>query len=206
MHAAFDLERLARECRGLRTGLAFTPAAWVPPHGDLGEFLKAHCDLRAFLALEPGLRGELQDGVAVESGTDARTGLPVYSLYGQSRGNSMAMMKGLDALVIDLQDIGARSYTYIVLTRWAMEACFANNVEVIVLDRPNPIGGSAIEGPLVEPGLFSFVGIAPIPIRHGLTVGELARCFSAEFALEADPSARSGRGLPRRVRAASTVR
>jgi uncharacterized protein YbbC (DUF1343 family) len=132
--------------------------------------------LVALFAPEHGIEGAVKAGENFKDTTDPRTGLPVYSLYGQGRGKSMAMMKGLDALVIDLQDIGARSYTYIVLTRRAMEACFANGVEVIVLDRPNPLGGLKVDGPPLDETNMSGVGGYPrMPYVHGLTIGEIAR-------------------------------
>ncbi len=175
MHAAFDLERLARECRGLRTGLAFTPAAWVPPHGDLGEFLKAHCDLRAFLALEHGLRGELQDGVAVESGTDARTGLPVFSFYGEKKGVPDAFWDAVDVAVFCTQDVSHRAYTFQWTLAELLASAVAHSRRVVVLDRPTPLAQLGTQGPM---GCQFFP--LPFPQFPALTLGELARWLVAE--------------------------
>jgi uncharacterized protein YbbC (DUF1343 family) len=132
--------------------------------------------LVALFAAEHGINSEVAAATNVAPSTDARTGLPVISLY---RGNvvkpTAAQLKGIDALVIDLQDIGTRSYTFIGSMRRAMEGCFENNVEVIVLDRPNPLGGLKVDGPLLDANLVSDVGRFRVPYVHGLTIGELAR-------------------------------
>ena len=112
--------------------------------------------------------------------------MPIYSLYSETREPTAAMLEGLDALVIDLQDVGVRIYTYIYTMANCMRACGRHGVPVIVCDRPNPIGGVAVEGPMLEPGYESFVGLFPIPMRHGMTIGELARLFNDRFALGAD--------------------
>jgi len=124
---------------------------------------------------EHGLYGDIKASVNIDNTTDQRTGLPVYSLFGKNRAPTPAQLKGLDAVVIDLQDIGVRSYTFNVVMRYTMEACFANNVEVIVLDRPNPLGGLKVDGPLLDPEWMSGVGAFRIPYVHGLTMGELAK-------------------------------
>jgi uncharacterized protein YbbC (DUF1343 family) len=111
--------------------------------------------------------------------------VPVYSLYSETREPTAAMLQGLDALVIDLQDIGARIYTYIYTMANCLRACERHGVPVIVCDRPNPIGGSAVEGALLAPGFESFVGQFPIPMRHGMTIGELARLFNEHFGIGA---------------------
>jgi uncharacterized protein YbbC (DUF1343 family) len=111
---------------------------------------------------------------------DARTGLPVHSLYSEVRKPTAAMLKGLDALLFDLQDVGVRVYTYSWTMALAMEACREAGLRFVVLDRPNPIGGHIIEGPLLRPGFESFVGLHPVPLRHGLTAGELAGWLNTE--------------------------
>jgi uncharacterized protein YbbC (DUF1343 family) len=108
-----------------------------------------------------------------EGFTDPRMGIPVYSLYGETRIPSPEMLVGLDTVVIDLQDVGARPYTYIWTSVLMMRACAAAGIKVIVLDRPNPIGGNAVEGPMLETGYESFVGLWPLPMRHGMTIGEI---------------------------------
>ena len=112
-------------------------------------------------------------------------GVPVYSLYGETREPTAEMLTGLDTLVIDLQDVGTRVYTYIHTMTNCLAACAAHNVPVVVCDRPNPVGGVAVEGPMLEPGFESFVGQFPVPLRHGLTIGELALLCNDTFGLNA---------------------
>jgi uncharacterized protein YbbC (DUF1343 family) len=109
----------------------------------------------------------------------------VYSLYSETREPTDEMLAGLDAIVIDLQDVGTRIYTYIYTMAYCLKAAARNGLPVIVCDRPNPIGGAAVEGPMLEPGYESFVGLYPIPMRHGMTIGELARLFNERFGLGA---------------------
>ena len=132
--------------------------------------------LAALFAPEHGLDGQIKAGDNFADTVDKRTGLPVYSLHGKNRKPTKAQLKGLDAFVIDLQDIGVRSYTFNVVMRLAMDACFENGVEVIVLDRPNPLGGLKVDGPPLDPENMSGVGAFPrMPYVHGLTIGEIAR-------------------------------
>ena len=166
-----------RAIAGKRIGL-LTHAAGVNRRGErtIDVLRRApNARLVALFAPEHGLTGKVEANVDFEDSTDARTGLPVYSLHGHNRKPTAAQLKGLDALVIDLQDIGVRSYTYSVVTRYAMEACFAQGVEVIICDRPNPLGGEKVDGPLLDRPLMSGVGAYEIPYVHGLTLGELAR-------------------------------
>lgn len=137
-------------------------------------------DLVAMFAPEHGVRGDYTAGEYVESYIDKRTELPVYSLYGKTRKPTPEMLEGLDVLVYDIQDIGARSYTYISTMGVAMEAAAENGIGFIVLDRPNPLGGRKIEGNIVEKDYFSFVSQFPIPYVYGLTSGELARMINNE--------------------------
>lgn len=137
-------------------------------------------EVKALFGPEHGIRGSAEAGATIDSGRDAATGLPVYSLYGETRKPTAEMLAGLDALVFDIQDIGARFYTYISTMSLAMEAAAENDLRFIVLDRPNPIGGHMVEGPVLDPAFRSFVGIHPIPLRHGMTIGELARLFNEE--------------------------
>src|SRR5207302_9972676 len=111
---------------------------------------------------------------------DEKTGLPVYSLYGKRRRPTTETLKGLDTLVFDIQDAGCRFYTYISTLGLVLEAAAEHKVKVVVLDRPNPIGGLAVAGPVLDPGRESFVAFHALPVRHGMTVGELARLFRAE--------------------------
>ena len=132
--------------------------------------------LVALFGPEHGFDGQEKAGENIGDTVDKRTGLPVYSLYGKHNRPTKAQLNGLDALVIDLQDIGVRSYTFNVVMRYAMEACFENGVEVIVLDRPNPLGGLKVDGPPLDVENMSGVGAYPrMPYVHGLTIGEIAR-------------------------------
>jgi len=136
--------------------------------------------LVALYGPEHGVRGDYSAGTSVANVTDPETGLPVYSIYGKTRKPTPEMLEGIDVLVYDIQDIGSRSYTYISSLGLAMEAAAENNIEFVVLDRPNPLGGIKMEGCLTEPEFTSFVSQFPIPYIHGLTVGELATYLNEE--------------------------
>ncbi|HEX2092847.1 MAG TPA: DUF1343 domain-containing protein, partial [Longimicrobiaceae bacterium] len=142
--------------------------------------------LVALFGPEHGIRGTAAPGEKVESGRDERTGLPVHSLYGQTRKPTPEMLRGIDALLFDIQDIGARPYTYVYTMALGMQAAAAARIPFVVLDRPNPIGGTAVEGNLLDTAFATFVGMYPIPVRHGMTAGELARLFNREFGIGAD--------------------
>ena len=136
--------------------------------------------LVALFGPEHGVRGDVHAGDKVENMTDSKTGLPVFSLYGKTRKATPEMLKDIDVLVYDIQDIGSRSFTYISTMGLAMEAAAENNIEFIVLDRPNPLGGEKIEGNLTEDGFISFVSQFKIPYIYGLTCGELAVMLNEE--------------------------
>ena len=137
--------------------------------------------LRALFGPQHGYLGQTQDNmVEWQSYEHPRLGIPVYSLYGERREPTPAMLENLDALLIDLQDVGARYYTFIWTMFLCLRACERNDVQVIVLDRPNPINGVTTEGPLLDPAYRSFVGLHPLPVRHGRTIGELAALFREE--------------------------
>ena len=143
-------------------------------------------DLAAIFGPQHGFRSDVQDNmVETPHGNDPLKRVPIYSLYSDTREPTAEMLRGLDALVVDLQDIGARIYTYIYTMANCLRACARHGVRVIVCDRPNPIGGVAIEGAALAPGYESFVGQFPIPMRHGMTIGELARFFNDRFDLGA---------------------
>jgi|GEM_PF-49711 len=131
--------------------------------------------LAALFGPEHGIYGDALAGENIPDSLDRRTGLPVYSLHGKNRKPTKAQLHSIDVLVVDLQDIGVRSYTFATCMRYAMDACFENGVEVIVLDRPNPLSGLKVDGPILEPELRSGVGGFCVPYVHGLTIGELAR-------------------------------
>jgi uncharacterized protein YbbC (DUF1343 family) len=136
-------------------------------------------NLRALYGPEHGIDGVAEADIKVMSGTHKKTGLPVYSLYGEYRKPIPSMLQGIDVMVVDLQDVGVRSYTYVACMKLAMEACFENNKEVIILDRPNPLGGIKVDGPPMEAVWESYVGPFPTPYLHGLTIGEVARMAKA---------------------------
>ena len=137
-------------------------------------------ELVALYGPEHGVRGDMYAGDKVADSKDPVTGLPVHSIYGATRKPTPEMLKGVDVVVYDIQDVGVRSYTFISSLGLVMEACGELGIEVIVLDRPNPLGGNKIEGNYVEPGFFSFVSQYPIPYVYGLTVGELAVMINEE--------------------------
>ncbi len=137
-------------------------------------------ELVALFGPEHGIRGEAAAGERVSSGKDEKTGVPIHSLYGRTRKPTQEMLKDVDVLVFDIQDIGARFYTYISTMGYSMQAAAEVGIPFVVLDRPNPLGGIHIAGPILEPEYASFVGLYPIPIVHGMTVGELARMIQGE--------------------------
>jgi uncharacterized protein YbbC (DUF1343 family) len=138
----------------------------------------------ALFSPEHGLAGKLDTQIA--DGRHPGSGLPVYSLYGKTRQPTAEMLAGVDTLVFDIQDIGTRFYTYISTMGLAMEAAAKRGIRFVVLDRPNPIGGVRVEGPVLDPGRESFTAFHPLPVRHGMTVGELAKMFKCELGLDLD--------------------
>jgi uncharacterized protein YbbC (DUF1343 family) len=135
---------------------------------------------------EHGYGAAAPDGAPVASGVHPHTGLPVFSLYGDVRKPTADMLEGLDVLMFNIQCVGVRFYTYVTTLLYSMQAAAEHGLAYIVCDRPNPIGGEIVEGPVLEPGFESFVGPGPLPIRHGLTVGELARLFNEEWGVGCD--------------------
>ncbi len=152
-------------------------------------------DLVALFSPEHGIRGVMDGPVA--SSRDTRTGLPIHSLYGETRRPTAEMLSGLDTLVVDLQDVGARFYTYATTMAYLLEAAAARGVRVMVLDRPNPIGGVEVEGPILDASSTGFTGYFPSPVRHGLTLGELARVFNTERGIGAELEVVAMRGWRR---------
>lgn len=139
--------------------------------------------LSALYGPEHGVRGEAQAGDPVEGGLDARSGLPVHSLYGATRIPSAGALHDIDMMVIDLQDIGARFTTYISTVAHVLDACAASGKGVVILDRPNPLTGTRVAGNVLDPEYASFIGIHPIPILHGLTIGEFGRLWARDHGL-----------------------
>lgn len=183
------LESLPRQLRGRRVGLITNASAVDRAGVPAIDRIAQHPRLRlvALLAPEHGIRGTIAAGEKVGDDVDQKTGVPIYSLYqAEDRGPTPAMLKDVDVLVYDLQEVGGRTWTYVSTMALSMKAAAARRVPFVVLDRPNPIGGEIIEGALIAPGFTSFVGMYPIPARHGMTVGELAAYFNRTFAIGAD--------------------
>jgi uncharacterized protein YbbC (DUF1343 family) len=139
--------------------------------------------LSALFGPEHGLRGEVQEGKLIDSSVDSYTGVPIYSLYNKDKKPNLEMLENVDVVFCDLQDIGTRYYTFIYTLANMMQMCGTTGKKVVVLDRPNPINGKTVEGNLVEDSFSSFVGQYPIPVRHGMTIGELATLFQQEFSI-----------------------
>src|SRR5947207_6240009 len=163
--------------RGRRVGLLTNPTGVTADLAPLLDQLAAAPGVRlaALFAPEHGLAAGAAAGDEIASSVHPRLGIPVHSLYGERKAPTAEQLAGLDLLLIDLQDVGARFFTYASTVSLVLEACGRHGPPVLLLDRPNPLGGLAVEGPLLEPACRSFVGMEAVPIRHGLTLGELAR-------------------------------
>jgi uncharacterized protein YbbC (DUF1343 family) len=180
------LRRAWRELDGRTIGLIANQSGVTSRLESIVDASIRHGNIRvkAIYAPEHGFRGDRNAGASVASYVDPQTHLPVYSLYGASRHPSEEMLDGVDVLAFDIQDVGSRAYTYISTMAYAMQGAKTYGKEFWVFDRPNPIGG-AIEGPVLEPAYESFIGLYPIPMRHGMTVGELAMLFNDHFGIGA---------------------
>lgn len=176
---------------GLRVGLITNPTGVDAAGRSTIDRLRDHSgvELVRLFAPEHGLRATQGEGETVLDGTDPISGLPVVSLYGSGkRTPSSEDLAGLDAVIFDMQDIGTRYFTYVYTMALAMEAAGNEGLRFIVLDRPNPIGGDAVQGNVLDPAFATFVGRYPIPMRHGMTPGELARLFQDRFGIEVELS------------------
>lgn len=171
-----------RELAGKRVGLITNPTGVDNNLKSTVDILHeaANVELVALFGPEHGVRGDVHAGDNVDNTVDPATGVKVYSIYGKTKKPTPEMLKGIDALVYDIQDIGCRSFTFVSTLGLALEACAENNIELVVLDRPNPLGGNRVEGNLVEPGFESFVSQFPIPYLYGLTPGEMAQFLNGE--------------------------
>ncbi len=150
------------------------------------DLIARHKDLKlvALLAPEHGIRGTAEAGVQIVDEKDSKTGVPIYSLYqAEDRGPTAEMLKDVDVLIYDLQEVGGRTWTYVSTMALSMQAAARTKIPFVVLDRPNPIGGEIVEGAVLDPKFKSFVGMYPIPARHGMTVGELATLFNREHGI-----------------------
>lgn len=175
--------------KGKRVGLITNHSATDRARNMDVDLIAKHRDLKlvALFAPEHGLRGVAAAGLKIEDETDPATGVPVYSLYKtEDRGPSEAMLEDVDVLVYDLQEVGGRTWTYVSTMALSMEAARKKGIPFVVLDRPNPIGGEIVEGAMLDPRFKSFVGWFPIPARHGMTVGELAKLFNEKYGIGAN--------------------
>jgi uncharacterized protein YbbC (DUF1343 family) len=174
--------------RGQRVGLVVNPSSITPglEHASVALAGRRGVDVRALFGPEHGIAADAQDLVEVGHSRDRETGLPVFSLYGDTRVPTPEMLEHVDAMVYDVQDVGARYYTFVYTMLYVMEACARERKRVVVLDRPNPIGGDAVEGNVIDPRYLSFVGLHPLAVRHGMTAGELALLFAEERGIDVD--------------------
>ena len=174
---------------GRRVGVVCNPASVDASLRHVADRLMTHpsATLTAIFGPQHGFRSDVQDNmIETEHAHDEVRRVPVYSLYSETREPTPEMLRDVDVLVIDLQDVGVRIYTYIYTMANCLKAARKHGLKVIVCDRPNPIGGARVEGMTLVPGFESFVGMYPIPMRHGMTIGELARLFNDEFGIGAD--------------------
>ena len=175
--------------RGKRVGLITNQSGIDRAGNSVIDLVARHPDLKlvALLAPEHGVREMAEAGEMIDDSTDSRTGVPIYSLYkAEDRGPTPEMLQDVDVLIYDLQEVGGRTWTYVSTMALAMQAAARKGIPFVVLDRPNPIGGEIVEGALLDPRFTSFVGMYPIPARHGMTVGELATLFNVKHGIGAD--------------------
>ena len=175
---AEQMDRLLPILKGKRVALVVNQTSKVGETHLLDTLLAAHIQIKKVFAPEHGFRGDADAGETIRNGKDTRTGIPILSLYGKNKKPTATQLQDIDLIVFDIQDVGARFYTYISTMHYVMEACAENNKEFIVLDRPNP--NDFVDGPIRQKGFESFVGVDPLPILHGLTVGELAWMINKE--------------------------
>jgi len=171
---------------GKKIGLITNPTGVNSQLRSTIDILSEVTNLVVLFSPEHGVRGDKQAGAKVEPYLDPKTGVKVYSLYGKNKKPTQEMIENIDVFVLDIQDIGSRLYTYIYTMAYAMQSAKEWNKSFIVFDRPNPMGGNIVEGNLVKAGFTSFIGLYPIPYRHGLTIGELATLFNNEFGIDCD--------------------
>ena len=168
--------KYAFSAKGMRVGVICNRTSVMPDGRRLvDKMVESDINVTAIFTPEHGMEGKVAAGGSVEQSTDPTLGIPIYSLYGKTNKPTKEMLDGVDALVFDIQDVGARFYTYISTMALAMKAADENRKRFIVLDRPNPINGIDVEGPMLDSAQTSFIGMFPMPIRHGLTIGEIAR-------------------------------
>lgn len=176
---AAQIDSVVAYCTGKRVGIVANQTSLVAGVHLVDTLRGVGVEVVRIFGPEHGFRGDAADGQMVESGTDSATGLPVVSLYGKNRKPTAEQLAGIDLLVFDIQDVGARFYTYISTLHLVMEAAAENGIPVLVLDRPNP-NGHFVDGPVLDPAFSSFVGMHPVPVVHGMTIGEYAQMINGE--------------------------
>lgn len=181
-----NLDEIKKALGDKKVGLITSPSGINKDFKYTIDVFNENFNLVALFSPEHGIRGNLQAGEEVGTYTDERTGIKVYSLYGENKKPSKEMLEGIDVLVFDIGDVGSRFYTYIYSMGYCLEACKENNKKLLVLDRINILGGEKVEGNILEDEFKTFVGMYPIPIRYGLTIGELAHYFNNEFNIGCD--------------------
>lgn len=165
--------------KGARVGLVVNHTSMAGGSHLVDFLINRGIEVKALFAPEHGLRGEADAGEKVSNSIDAKTGIPIISIYGKNNKPAPGQLQDIDMLIFDIQDVGCRFYTYISTLHYVMEACAENGKKLLVLDRPNP-NGDYCDGPILKPGFRSFVGVDPIPVVHGCTVGEMAQMINGE--------------------------
>lgn len=185
--------------KGKRLGLITNPTGVDRNLKSTIDILNEKYNLVALFSPEHGVRGDIQAGVKVEDYVDEATGVPVYSLYGDKKKISKELLDKIDLLVFDIQDVGARFYTYLYTLTYAMEGCIEAQKPIVVLDRINPLGGKIVQGNILEKGYESFVGKYSIPVRYGLTIGEFAKYINSKFNINSDLTVIPCKGWDRKL-------
>ena len=181
-----NLEEYTQIFKGKRVGLITGPTGVNKKLVSTIDILNKNYNLVALFSPEHGVSGDIQAGVKVDDYLDPATGISVYSLYGDKKKITKEMLSKIDLLVFDIQDVGARFYTYLYTLTLAMESCMESSKPIVVLDRINPVGGIMVQGNIIEKGFESFVGKYPIPTRYGLTIGEFALYINSKFKINAN--------------------
>jgi uncharacterized protein YbbC (DUF1343 family) len=177
--AVYQLHSFLPKLKGKKVGLVVNQTSTIGSTHLVDTLLKLKVNIKLIFAPEHGFRGDHSAGATVKNDVDPLTGLSIVSLYGKHKKPTSEQLKGIDLMIFDIQDVGVRFYTYISTLHYVMEACGEQEVPLLVLDRPNP-NGQFIDGPVLKPSFTSFVGMHPIPVVHGLTVGELAHMINGE--------------------------
>jgi uncharacterized protein YbbC (DUF1343 family) len=177
--AAHQFFKYAPYVKGKRLGLVVNHTSTVGGKHLIDDLIQRDCQVKKIFAPEHGFRGKADAGEKVKNGIDTKTGLPIVSLYGKNKKPKKSDLEGLDLIIFDIQDVGARFYTYTSTMTYIMEACAENNIPLLILDRPNP-NGHYVDGPILQKAQKSFIGLHPVPIIHGLTVAEYARMINGE--------------------------